>query len=199
VGQDIESFLFQVVDLVLGLADHNCHVHVAHPVKPLGEASPRLFGSLGELPFPRCQFGRPCLAHLVVHPHGGGLVDGDKHGLAEISPRREVPDKVRRDLVQPVVASDQVILLAEGLLELLLLLLVQRRLIQKRIQLVLQFVGRKLQLGLPRLVIERHRRAVGDGLREVVDGHVVAENLARPFFLSGNEGSSSEADESRVR
>ena len=102
------------------------------------------------------------------------------------------------DLVQPVVAGDQVVLLAERLLELLLLLLVQRRLVEQRVQLVLQLVGGELQLGLPRLVVERHRRAVRDGLGEVVDRDVVAEDLARPLLLPGDQRRAGEADEGGV-
>jgi hypothetical protein len=51
----------------------------------------------------------------------------------------------------------------------LLLFLVQRSRIEQSIQLVLQFTGCKLKLWLPRFVIQRYRRAIGNRLREIVN------------------------------
>ena len=65
--------------------------------------------------------------------------------------------------------------------------------------LVAEVLVGQLQLGQPALVVERHRRAVGDRLGEVVDRHVIAEHLARALFLAGDQRRAGEADEGRVR
>ena len=113
---------------------------------------------------PRLQLARarlPVRLHLVVHPHGGGLVDGDDHRLAGEAAAEEVVDDVLGDRVQPVVAGDQVVLLAELPLQLPLLVLVEIGLLDDRpsgprrsSSLV------ELQLGDAVLVVERDRGAV---------------------------------------
>jgi hypothetical protein len=49
-----------------------------------------------------------------------------------------MPNKVLRDLIKAVLARDQLILLPKLALELLLLLLIERSLVQQLLQLVLQ-------------------------------------------------------------
>ena len=64
-------------------------------------------------------------SHLVVHPEGGGLIDGDDHRLALKSPPEEVLNHILRDRLQPVVTGDEVILAPQLSFEALLLLLVE--------------------------------------------------------------------------
>ena len=58
----------------------------------------------------------------LVHPGAGDLVDADEHRLARLPSRRAVLDEIGRDLVEPLVGGDDLVVLAEQLLE-------QRRLI----------------------------------------------------------------------
>ena len=67
----------------------------------------------------------PVLPHLVVHPQGGGLVDGDDHRLALEPSPEEVLDDVLGDRLQPVVAGEQVILPSEFPFKALLLVLIE--------------------------------------------------------------------------
>ena len=57
---------------------------------------------------------------------------------------------------------------------------------------------RELEFGDAVLVIERNGVPVIDGLLEVVDGDVIAEDLLRPF-LAGHQRRAGEADERSVR
>ena len=62
---------------------------------------------------------------LVVHAHGGGLVDRDDHRLAGLAAADEVGDEVFGDRLQAVVAGDEVILAGELALQLALLVVVE--------------------------------------------------------------------------
>ncbi len=64
-------------------------------------------------------------ADFVIHADGGGFVDADDHRLAWLAACTEVGDQVFGDLLQAVVARDEVVLASELALQLLLLLLVQ--------------------------------------------------------------------------
>ena len=88
---------------------------------------------------------RPMFPHRVVPLERGGLVDGHHHRLAEEAAPEEVPQDVLRHRLQSVVALEDVVLPAQFPFE--------------------------LQLPRAVLVEERHRRAVLDGLLEVVDGN----------------------------
>ena len=71
------------------------------------------------------------LLHLVVHPERRGLVDGDDHRLADETASEEMLDDVLRHCLQPVVAGDQVVLLAQLPFELRFLLVVEFRLLDE--------------------------------------------------------------------
>ena len=58
----------------------------------------------------------------LVHAGAGDLVDADEHRLAGFPPGRAVLDEISRDLVEALVGGDDLVVLAEQLIE-------QRRLI----------------------------------------------------------------------
>ena len=57
-----------------------------------------------------------------MHPGAGDLVDADEHRLAGLPARRAVLDEIRGDLVEALVRRDDLVVLAEQLIE-------QRRLV----------------------------------------------------------------------
>ena len=65
----------------------------------------------------------PARHDALIHPGAGDLVDADEHRLAGLPARRAVLDEIGGDLVEPVVGGDDLVVLAEQLLE-------QRRLIR---------------------------------------------------------------------
>ena len=115
--------------------------------------------------------------HLVVHADGRGLVDADHHRLALKAPPGEMRHHVLGHRLQPVVAGDQVVLAGELPLQFLLLRLVQFRLFQQALHVLVEVFVDQLQFGDAVLVVERHRRAVGHRLLEIVDADVIAEDL----------------------
>ena len=189
-------------DFVLRRADDDRHVGLAQPVELLLQrrALDRV-GCLGDALAPRAPASSAqCALHLVVHAHRGRLVDRDEHRLAAIAAAGEMAHQVGGDLVEPVLAGDEVVLPGEAPRERVLFVLVQIRPRRcTRGDLVAQFLVRELQLGHPVLVIERHRRAVVDRLGEVVDRDVIAEHLAGALFLAGDQRRAGEADEGGVR
>ena len=60
------------------------------------------------------------------------------------------------------------------------------------------FIG-EMQLGKTAFVIKRDCRAIGYGLREIVDRDVITEDLAGAFLLPCDQRGSGEADEGRIR
>ena len=133
-----------------------------------------------------------------MHLERGGLVDGDDHGLAHEAAAEEVAHDVLRHRLQPVVAGDQVILAAQHLLQLRLLLVVETRLLDQPVEVVVEVGIDKLQFGCAVRVEERHRGAVLHRLLEVVDRDVVAEDRARAL-LAGDERRAGEGEEDRPR
>src|SRR6185437_4089179 len=69
--------------------------------------------------------GQPARPHFVVHADGGGLVHADDHRLAGLAAREEVGDDILGDLLQAVVAGEQMVLAGEFALQLAFLILVQ--------------------------------------------------------------------------
>ncbi len=135
---------------------------------------------------------------LFVHPQRRQLVDGHDHRLALIAAVQEMVHDVLRHRVQPVVAGDQVIALAQHLPQLLLLILVQPGVLDRLVDLLVQLRVGDLQFRRPVLVEQRNRRPVLHRLPEIVDAHVIAEHPARPFF-SRDQGRAGEGHELRVR
>ena len=111
----------------------------------------------------------PGLLDEVVHPHGGGLVEADVHRLAGEASADEVRDEIPGDRLQPLRAGEQRVLRAELAGQLALGVLVELGLLQQRVELVGEVLVDQLQLGDAVLVVERDRRAVLDGVAEVVD------------------------------
>ena len=107
--------------------------------------------------------------------------------------------QVGGDLLEPVLVGDEMVLPGEAPRDRVVFVLAQARLVDNAGDLVAQLLVRQVQLGQPALVIERHRRAIRDGLGEVVDRHVIAEHLARALFLAGDERRAGEADKGGVR
>ena len=103
-------------------------------------------------------------------------------------------DNISGHGLQPVVASDQVVLAGELPLQLLLLLLVQFRLLEQLFHVFVQLLVGELQLRDPVLVVEGHRGPVFHGLTEVIDAHVVAEDLAS-LLLAHDERGAGEGEE----
>jgi hypothetical protein len=149
-------------------------------------------------PFQFGLVGRPGPLHLVEHPHRCQLVDADHHGFAPEAAPDEVPHDVRRDLVEPFLAGDQVVLLAEHPLQLPLLVLVQFGVLDHPVDVVVQLLVGQLKLRDAVLVEQRHGRAVVYGLLEIVDADVVAEDLLGLLFAH-DQRRAGESYERRVR
>ncbi|MEJ6580527.1 MAG: hypothetical protein QNL68_12100 [Akkermansiaceae bacterium] len=105
---------------------------------------------------------------------------------------------VLRHLVQPVVAGDEMVFLPQHFFKLFLLILVQPRILDGLVDLLVQLRVRDLQLLRPVLVVERHRRPVLHGLLEIIHAHVIAEDLTLPL-LPGDQRGSRECYELRIR
>ncbi len=192
-------FFAHVVDLVLRLRDDHGHVGLSHVARSALRAPARSIGVAGrQLGLQLGQVHLPVLLDLVVHPHGGGLVDGDDHRLALEAAAQEVLHDVLGDRLQPVVAGDQVVLAGE-----LALQLASpgprpaRRPRAGRSMSSLRSGLVSCSSGDAVLVVQRHGGAVVDRLLEVVDADVVAEDLAR-LLLAGDQRRAGEADEGGV-
>ena len=102
-----------------------------------------------------------------------------------------------RDRLQPVVAGDQVVLPPQLALQPLLRFFGQVGFFDQLVDVVVQIGIVELQLRRAVLVEERHRRAVLHRLLEVVDRHVIAEDLARAL-LARDQRRAGEGQEQRV-
>ena len=190
----------EVVHLVLRLRHDHRHVGLFH-VRDLLLPGPRARSAIARLAArpvrsARCVFQYFCTLSYIRT--AVALSMRHDHRLALVAAPHEVRDDVRGDLVQPVVAGDQVVLAGELALQLLLLLLVQFGVLEQLLHVVVQVLVGELQFGDAVLVVQRDRRAVLDRLPEVVDADVVAEDLARPL-LARHQRRAGEADERGVR
>ena len=120
----------------------------------------------------------PVSANLVVHADGGGFIDADDHRLARLATGEEVGDEILGDLLQPLIAGDEVILAGELALQLALLVVVEIGGRDQPLDVGVEGGVGELQFGDAVLVVERDGGAVFDGLAEVVDADVVAEDIA---------------------
>src|SRR5665213_170159 len=93
---------------------------------------------------------------------------------------------VLRDNIEPVVARDKVILSPQFALEPSLLRIIEFRLFDKVVEIVVEVGVVEMKLRRTVLVVKRHRRAILDRLLEVVNGDVVAEEIPSPL-LANNE------------
>ena len=131
-----------------------------------------------------------------MHFERGGLVDGHHHGFADEAASEEMPHDVLRHRLQAVVAREDVVLPAQLPFELRFLFRVELRGLYEGVNVLIQVRVHELQFRRAILVKERHRRAVLDGLLEVVDGHVIAEHVLGAL-LSGQEGCAGKGHEDR--
>ncbi len=141
----------------------------------------------------------PMALHVVVHADRGRLVDGDEHRLAAIAAPGEMAHQIGRDPVKPVWVGDEMVWLGEAARDRVLFVFAEIGLVDHAGDVVAKLFVGQMQLGQPAFVIERHGRAVGDRLGEVVDRHVVAEHFARSLLFAGDQRRAGEADEGRVR
>ena len=132
VRDDVEAPFLEVADLVLRFADDDLDDRALHPLRLAAQR----FELLGQaLPFVRigsrssCRFQLaesslqlrelclPARLDALEHAGAGDLVDADQHRLAGLPARRAVLDEIVRQLVQPVVGGDDLVVLAEQLLQ----------------------------------------------------------------------------------
>ena len=134
---------------------------------------------------------------LLERADSRDLVDRHDHPLAGEPATEEVFDDVFRNRVEPVVAGDQLVLLAESSGELAFLGLVEVGLLDDRREVVGE--GRILDRDLRDtvLVVERDGGVVGCRGSEVVDRDVIAKDLARSL-LARNQRGAREPEEARV-
>ncbi len=194
MGQDVEPLVCQLLHLVLTLGDHHCHIGRLQHSDLVLERLLLLLGGRGQVSLKSPQVVLPVGLNLVVHLHGGGLVDADHHRLALVAPADEVLHQILGDGFQAVITGDQVVLTGEDPLDLLLLILVQLGIFQKPGQILVEVLVDQLQLGDTVLVVERHRGPISDGLPEVVDRDVVTKHLLG-LFLTGHQRRPGEAQE----
>lgn len=104
-------------------------------------------------------------------------------------------DDVLGDLVEPIRVRNQLVLPGEVASDDFLGRLVEAGVLQHLGDLVVEIRGVQVQRWQPALAVERHGRTVGDGLGEVVDGHVVAEQVFRPvLFIALDQGRAGEGE-----
>ncbi len=106
--------------------------------------------------------------------------------------------KVFGNLLQTVIASDEMVLTGELPLQLCLLVVTQVGGVNNFGDVLGKVLIHELEFGDAVLVIERDGVAIINRLLEVVDGDVVAEDLLRAL-LASHERRSSEADERGIR
>ena len=114
-----------------------------------------------------------------------------------VAARHEVVDQVGSDSVEPVVVGNQVVLTPELPGQALLLVLVECGLLEDPLHVAVEVGVDELHLRRPVLVVEGNGGLVLDGLAEVVDRHVVAEDLARAL-LPGDQRRAGERQEGGV-
>jgi hypothetical protein len=179
VRHDVEAELLHLLDLVLPGRDDDRHVHGLEPAEPLDERGALLLRLVvGDGPPHARLLGLPLAPDLLVGTERRRLIDGDDHRLPLEPAPEEVLHDVLRDGVEPVVSRDEVVALAEELLETRLALLVEIRAVDDVVDVLVEGWIRQPQLGGAVLVEERNGRSILDRLLEVVDAHVVAEDLA---------------------
>jgi hypothetical protein len=119
----------------------------------------------------------PVLLHLVVHAHGGGLVDGDHHRLA----RKPRPMKCSTMSSATFSSRSSRVIRWYSRAELPLQLGAPGprpvRLFQQALHVLVEVLVDQLQFGDAVLVVERDGGAVLHRLLEVVDADVIAEDL----------------------
>ena len=132
VGDDVEVPLFEVADLVLGLADDDLNDRGLQPLGLAAEpfhfagqglpaafldgAAERIFLQKGIAP-DLGQFRFPERDDALVHAGAGDFVNADQHGFAALPARGAVLDEVGGELVQAVAGGDDFVVLAEQLLQ----------------------------------------------------------------------------------
>jgi hypothetical protein len=197
--RDIETLLLEVFDLVLALAHNHGHIRGLHQTDAGDQHLTGVTLGLRQIGLEPVDLRFPVLLHLVVHPHGSGLVDADHHGLAAVATTGEVRHHILGDRLQAIFPRDDVVFTAELAFELFLLRLIQLCVFEQALQVAVEVVVGELNLRDTVLVVQRHRRAVLDGTREVVDAHVFAEHLARALLLALDQWRAGEAQKAGIR
>ncbi len=150
-----------------------------------------------QLRFQAVAVAPPVCLNLVVHAHGGGLVDADHHGFAAMAAAQEMGHQVLGDGLQALLAGDQVVLAGELALQLGLLGLVQLGRFQQPLHVLVEMFVGKLKFGDAVFVVERHGGPVFDGLGEIVDADIIPKHLAG-LFLTGHQRCAGKADEGGI-
>ena len=104
---DVQSVLHELLGLLGLLADDDGHLNAVHVVEHSGEFVALLLGG-GFVAFLDDGFYLlvPVMHHLVVHLHGGVLVDAHHHAFAQEAATREMMGDILGDLVQALVTLD---------------------------------------------------------------------------------------------
>ena len=184
-------------------------IHCACPrsaSSSLAEALPHVgIGGRGQLRFlagnQRLDLGElrlPARLDALEHPRAGDLVDADQHRLAGLPAGGAVLDEVVGQLVQPIVGGDDLVVLAEQLLQQRGLIRVELGLLDRLGDPVVQVEPRDAQLLAPVLVDQLDRGLVLLGALEVVARDVVAEDAPGQLVVL-EERRAGEADERGVR
>jgi len=197
VRADVEPFFAHLGNLVLPLGDDHRHIGFLQSGDMRFDLPPGVALRPGHLRLQRRNLFAPKLLDLIVHADGRGLVDADHHGLALEAPPCEMRHQVLGHRLQPVVASDQVVLPGELPFQLLFLLLVQLGFFKEVFHVLVQVVVDQLQLRDAVFVVERDGRAVGHGLLEVIDADIIAEDLPC-LFLAHDQGRAGEGQKGGV-
>ncbi len=113
VRHDVQALLPEFLDFPLFLGDDDGHVGLFHKGNLGFQGSLLLQRRSSELDLQVLKGTPPVFLNLVVHPHGGELVNGDDHGLAQVAPVDKVLYNILSDLFQAVVAGDEVVLAGE--------------------------------------------------------------------------------------
>lgn len=174
-GKNVKATLLHLLHFVLARGHHHGHIGLSEIRETLLQFDPfgRAHRVVPDLVFDSRSLRLPFGADFFEHPQGREFVDGDDHGLALIAPVEKMVDDILGYRIEPVAAGDEVVAFAEDFLELLLLIVVQARLVDDLVDLLVQVWIGDPQFRSPVLVVERHRGTVIDRLLEVVDADVV--------------------------
>jgi len=132
MGNDVQAPLLEVAHLVLRLADDDLDDCAFHPLglpaqllqqlaKPLSVVGVRGFRPfrlfLQDQAFHLSELRLPPRLDALEHSSASHLIDAHHHGLARLPAGRAVLNHILRQLVQPIVGRDHLVVLPEQLLQ----------------------------------------------------------------------------------
>ena len=172
---NIQPALRHLFNLILRGGNNHGHIGCLQHIKPCAEfrhariparlirrcfASTRHGTQIGQFLFSLLGFNGPMRLHLVIHSDGSGLINGNHQRLAQKATPQEMPHNILCHGVQPVITRDQVILPPQHLFQLGFLILIQARIFDQAVQILIQVRIDQFQFRGPVFIKQRDCRAI---------------------------------------